>query len=879
METIHHRWHTKSVAEVRAHFGVHEEQGLVEEVIRSLREVHGRNELAKQVTRSPLRMFFGHLSSSVVIILLGAALISGLVGEIGDTIIILLIVAIDSCVGFSQELRASRAIEALSVLTAPQAKVIRQGEAISVHAADIVPGDVVVLEAGCVVPADVRLVTAHQLQISEAALTGESLPVLKRIEHLEDGAIPLGDRINLAFAGTQVTSGRGVGITIATGMGTELGKIAALLRDEETKTPLQVRLADLAQRITTVAVLVCVIVFVWGVVREQPTLAIFLTALSLAVAAIPESLPAVVTIALARGASRMARHNALARRLAVVEALGSVTSICTDKTGTLTRNEMAVVARLIGPHLRPPGASGEIGDDEQLLLRAMALNLDVSEHDGNLVGDPMEVAIGEEAARFAAFYREQAAVFPRIDEVPFDSGRQMMTTVHQASDTRFAVTKGAPERVFPLCASSEEQQVAWSAEVDAMATRGLRVLAYAGHPPVPEINCSSWETKQWEQGLQFFGLIGLLDPPRAEARGAVVTCQQAGISVIMITGDHPATAQTIAAIMGIGEKVTDDSACPEVVTGSMVQGMSDDQLRDALARARVFARIAPDQKLRIVEALRTRGEYVAMTGDGVNDAPALQAATVGIAMGKGGTDVAREASDLVVLDDNFATIVAAVREGRIIYDTIRKFVRFVLASNVSELLVLLLAPALGLPLPLLPIHILWINLVTDGLPGLALTLEPEEGDSMTQSPRDPGESIFAQGLGADTVFAGAIIAAASLVTAFITYSSGNPAWRSAVFTQLTLSQLFYVLSARFDRRSLFSVRAFRNPALMTTVFVSVVVQIGVLFLPFTSELLKVEPLSLSTLLWCGFAACAAVGIVEVRKAIRRPVGSRCSRAA
>ena len=868
MAVVPHGWHTKPVAEVREHFGVDEEQGLVEEVIRSLREVHGRNELMKQVARSPLRMFFGQLSDSVVIILIIAALVSGLVGDLGDTIIILIIVAIDAVIGWSQELRAARAMEALSVLAAPQAKVIRGSKTVTVRGVDIVPGDIVVLEAGSIVPADLRLVEAHQLKILEATLTGESLPVVKQVEHLADGEMPLGDRTNVAFAGTQVVSGRGVGITVETGMRTELGRIAALLRYEETKTPLQVRLADLGRRLTAIAILLCLVVFLWGIVRAQPSLPLFLTALSLAVAAIPESLPAVVTIALARGASRMAKHYALARRLAVVEALGSVTCICTDKTGTLTRNEMAVISRMVGPKMRPGGEGEIVDEEEQLLVRAMALNLDVIEQNSGLSGDPMEVAIGEEVARLGVAHHEQSAAFPRIDEVPFDAVRQMMTTVHAAGDARFSVTKGAPERVLPLCRGFDEHRVAWLGQVDAMARQGVRVLAFASHEPVPVAICSQWQTTRWEEELCLLGLIGLLDPPRAEAKEAVMRCRTAGISVVMITGDHPATAETIANMVGINE-VPEEGSCPSpVITGSMIQAMSDEQLKACVIKARVFARIAPEQKLRIVEALRARGEYVAMTGDGVNDAPALQAATVGIAMGAVGTDVAREASDLILLDDNFATIVAAVREGRIIYDNIRKFVRFVLASNVAELLLLLLAPAVGIPLPLLPIQILWINLVTDGFPGLALTLEPEEGDTMTRPPRAPEESIFAQGLGSDTVFGGAALALVALMTAFISYSSGDPAWRSVVFTELTLSQLLYVLSARFDRKSMLCVQWVRNPALVLTVLVSCAVQIGLLYVPFLGTVLKVEPLALPALLWSGAFAVLPVSLVEIRKMLR-----------
>ncbi len=852
-------WHTEPVEAVRAHFGVHEDFGLVEEVCRALRAVHGHNELIKQVARSPLQIFFGQLTDSVVAILILAAIVSGLVGDIADTIVILLIVGIDSVIGFYQELRASRAVAALSALTAPHAKVMRAGRIINIPGPDIVPGDVVVLEAGGIVPADVRLVATQHLFVSEAALTGESAPIRKQVDHLDDRELPLGDRTNLAYAGTQIASGRGVGITIATGMQTELGKIAAMLRYEETKTPLQIRIADLGKRLTVIAFVVCLGVFGWGVIREQSMLELFLTALSLAVAAIPESLPAVVTIALARGAARMARHRALARRLAVVEALGSVTCICTDKTGTLTKNEMVVVSLRIGDSLVPVEVPDRRDKATILLLRAMALNLDLHDEQGRSVGDPMEVAIDEALKRWGDDRRRWVTEFRRVDELPFDAVRRMMTTVHQMPGAQFSVTKGAPEVVLPRCIGWAEAGERWLTEVETMAAEGVRVIAFAGSPVIADSSHRGLQVEEWEKEIQLLGLVGLLDPPRPEAREAVKVCQRAGIEVVMITGDHPATARKIATMVGIAEP--DDL----VMTGGDLLSINKESCSEQIRRTRVFARISPEQKLQIVEVLRAEGAFVAMTGDGLNDAPALQAATVGISMGKVGTDVAREASDLVLLDDNFATIVAAVREGRVIYDNIRKFVRFVLASNVSELLVVLLAPAFGLPLPLLPIHILWVNVVTDGLPGLALTLEPEEGDAMGRPPRHPRESIFAHGLAVDTVWAGCVIAAVALMTAVVAYRSGDSAWRSIVFTELTFSQLLYVLSARVDRSCIYHAPWRANRWLFITVALSLVLQISLLFIPAIGVPLKVAPLSVTMLIWCGSMAMLPVVFFELRK--------------
>jgi Ca2+-transporting ATPase len=804
-----------------------------------------------------------------VVILIAAAIVSGLVGDLADTVVILLVVGIDSIIGGYQELRASRAMDALSVLSAPRARVIREGRVVELHGADIVPGDVVVLMAGDIVPADLRLVSANHLAIAESALTGESVPVAKQVEHLLEVELPLGDRTNLAFAGTEVISGRGVGITIATSSRSELGKIASLLRNEEIRTPLQVRLAELTRRLTLVTVLVCAVVFLWGVIRDQSLVSLFLTVLSLAVAVIPESLPAVVTIALARGARKMARCRALARRLAVVEALGSVSCICTDKTGTLTRNEMEVVAVRVGEKLREYERANGSGEDDkecEKLFRSVALNLSYVSGEGekstSVSIDPMERALGVAVTEEGFSHAELRIRYPRITELPFDAERRMMTTVHRDGDAFFSITKGAPEEVLPRCRGWETEASIWSGVVEEMAAAGLRVLAYGYREVVAAGESELQRAGDVEKELNLVGLVGLLDPPRPEARDAIKTCQRAGITVVMITGDHPATACAIGRMVGIEGR--DD----EVITGRELAQLSESALDGRISKIRIAARIAPDQKLRLIEALRRSGAFVAMTGDGVNDAPALQAATVGVAMGKGGTDVAREASDLILLDDNFATIVAAVREGRIIYDSIRKFVRFVLASNVAELLLVVLAPALGLPLPLLPIHILWVNVVTDGLPGLALTLEPEEGDTMTRPPRHPEESIFAQGLGVDTIIGGCALAGVALSTAHLAYGAGDPAWQSIVFTELTLSQLLFVLSARRDRVSNFAALVRGNPTLIITVLTSIALQISILFIPPLSAVLRVEPLPFGSLLWCVVMASIPVGVVEGIRRVR-----------
>ena len=859
-----HRLHPEEVAE-RLRTGI--DAGLADgEAGRRLGE-HGANELAEGRRRSPWLMLLGQLTDFMIVVLLAAAVIAGLVGEPQDSIVIVVIVVLNAIIGFVQEWRAEKTMAALRRLGAPHARVVRGGEVADIPARDLVPGDVVLLEAGNVVPADLRLASVARLKIQEAALTGESVPVDKQVAPLQSAAAALGDRTNMAYKGTIVTYGRGRGIVAATGMATELGRIAALLQSAtEGQTPLQRRLADFGRRLALAALGICVIVFVAGMLRGEPLVLMFLTAVSLAVAAIPEALPAVVTVALAMGAGKMASRNALVRRLPAVESLGSVTTICSDKTGTLTQNRMEV-ARLWAGAAAPGLAAG--AEPWPQLLRAMALCNDaVQGASCELQGDPTETAL---CARALGEGFDKAALLetmPRVMELPFDSDRKRMTTVHRDGDGHLALTKGAPESVVPRCtraaAPGGEAAVdrdAILAEAERMAADGLRVLAFAargweGLPGGDEID-------EVEDGLVFLGLAGLMDPPREEAAAAVSECVTAGIRPVMITGDHPVTARAIASRLGIldeGEAVIDGAELARLPAG---------ELRERCASVAVYARVNPEQKIRIVEALQSRGEVVAMTGDGVNDAPALSRADVGVAMGRSGTDVAREASHLVLLDDNFATIVAAVREGRRIYDNIRKFIRYAMTGNLGEIWTIFLAPFLGLPIPLLPIHILWVNLVTDGLPGLALAVEPAERGLMRRPPRPAGESVFARGMWQHIVWVGLLLGGVCVATQAWAHASGVSHWQTMVFTVLALSQLGHVMAIRSDRDSLFAQGVLSNLPLAVTVAATVALQLAVIYVPWLNGVFHTQPLTAAELALC-FALSSIVFLgVEAEKALVR----------
>jgi P-type Ca2+ transporter type 2C len=841
-----------------------------DDVVRQ-RAAHGENVLQAAVRRSPVRMFLAQFTDVMVLVLLGAAVIAGLLGEPEDIAAIVAIVILNALLGFVQEYRAEKAMAALGAMAAPSARVRRDGKDVAIASHELVPGDVVLLDAGNVIPADLRIVEAARLSVEEAALTGESLAVEKHVAASDKDDLPLGDRLGMAYKGTSIASGRGTGIVVATGMQTELGRIAAMLRDEgDVRSPLQQRLAAFGRRLAVLVIGLCVVIFVTGLLRGEPLVLMFMTALSLAVAAIPEALPAVITVSLALGARRMVRQHALIRRLPAVETLGSVTYVCTDKTGTLTQNRMQVDA-VRDVHGEPADAIAVQAPDESAPLsiaEVLTLCTDVQRGaDDVLVGDPTETALVRWAAEHGVDADTLARRWPRVAEIPFSSDRARMTTVHMSDEgaLRVACTKGAPERVVPECDRMWhdgaivplDDSVLQRAE--QMAADGLRVLAVA---VASDHGGRTDDIDPLEERQLLLGLVGLLDPPREEAREAVQTCRTAGIHVVMITGDHPATARAIAHRLGIIGTAGDSD---DVITGTALAALSDDELQTRSEHVRVYARVAPEDKLRIVKALQARGEFAAMTGDGVNDAPALKRANIGIAMGQEGTDVAREAAHMVLLDDNFATIVHAVREGRRIYDNIRRFVRFVLSTNAGEIWTLFIAPFIGLPLPLLPIHILWMNLVTDGLPGLALSAERAEADVMNRPPRPPDEGIFAHGLWQHAVWVGLLMAALALGTQAWALRTGNAHWQTMTFTVLTLSQLAHVLAIRSERTSVFTIGFASNPILLVAVVATLGLQLATIYVPAMNRIFRTEPLTAGELAACLGISSLIFFAVELEK--------------
>jgi P-type Ca2+ transporter type 2C len=865
-------WHCLPVAEVAGQLATDPAAGLPQAEAASRLARDGPNAIEEGEKRSAWRMLADQFTDFMIIVLLAAAVISGFIGEVVDTVAILVIVLMNGTIGFVQEYRAEKAMAALKKLAAATARVLRDGEIRERPAAELVPGDVVVLDAGNVVPADLRLVESIVLRTEEAALTGESVPVEKRTAPVDGADLALGDRRNMAYKGTTVAYGRGRGIVVGTGMQTELGKIAALLSlESEVKTPLQKRLAEFGRKLAIAALAICGVVFVFGVLRGEPVALMFLTAVSLAVAAIPEALPAVVTISLALGAYKMVKQNALIRRLPAVEALGSVTYICSDKTGTLTQNRMSVEEYWIeGRRLKHPAASDLQGDAARRMLTALALNNDASAFaDGTGTGDPTEIALLV-AARNAGHEKSALeAATPRVAELPFDSDRKLMTTLHRTGAGVVAYTKGAPERIVERCTHGSSNGIVGPlvvaevlATAERMAAEGLRVIgvAFRHLDAVPaELASESLETD-----LVFLGLVGMIDPPRPEVAEAVRLCKTAGITPVMVTGDHPATARAIAARLGI---LADDG---KVLTGQGMSRLPDGEFERQVKDVRVYARVDPAQKIKIVAGLQAKGEFVAMTGDGVNDAPAIKRAEIGVAMGKIGTDVSREASAMVLLDDNFATIVSAVREGRRIYDNIRKFIRYVMAGNIGEIVAILVAPFLGLPIPLLPIQILWVNLVTDGLPGLALAMEPEERAIMRRHPRPPDESVFARGMGWQVLWTGILIGGITIAVQWWAMAIGSPNWQTMAFTSLTMCQMFIVLAIRSDRDGLHTVGLLSNRHLAGAVLLTFLLQLAVIYIPALNPIFKTAPLSTQELAIALLLPALVLVMVELEKvAIRR----------
>ena len=885
-------WYRQDTTAVLTELGVDASLGLTQsEVMRRLKE-YGTNELKGPRDRTIWLILWEQMTASVVIVLIVAAVASALLGDYKDSLAIAAIVVLNAILGFSQEYRAEKAISALKKLAVPVVTVRRRGEVQNASSVDLVPGDIVLLTPGSFVPADCRVIESADLQAMEAALTGESSPVSKHTAAIKHDNVSLGDRRNMVYQGTFVTAGRGLGVVTATGMATELGRIAGMIQAvKHESTPLQRRLQHLGKVLAGVALLLVAVIFVDGLLRGEDWKLMLLTAVSIAVAAVPEGLPAVVTIALTLGAQRMVKRKALIRKLPAVETLGSVTVICSDKTGTLTENRMSVSVlelpersvQLRGlPYTEPLKDFGS----ELLIVGGALCNDAVVHSDKNTreihpgIGDPTEVALVSAAADLGFFKEHLDRLMPRIAEAPFTSERKRMTTVHRiAGDANvpsaitslcnrnssccIAVTKGAPETVLDVSTAMWLQGKAqpltrqWRdrlAEMnDALAQNGMRIIGLAFRvfdSAQPSL------AAELEREMTFVGMFGLIDPARPEAAAAVATCKRAGIRPIMITGDHPLAARHIAQTLGICDG--------PVVTGADLDRASSG-LKQLVQQASVYARVSPAHKLMIVQALQENGEIVAMTGDGVNDAPALKKADIGVAMGVVGTDVAKEAADIVLLDDNFATIVAAVEEGRVIYDNIRKFVKYILATNSAEIWTMLVAPFLGLTLPLLPIQILWMNLVTDGLPALALGLEIAESDTMRRPPYPPNENVFARGLSRHIVWVGLLMAGLSLGVGYAYRAGGRADWQTMLFTTLTLSQMAHVLAIRSERSSVFRIGLLTNKALLAAVSLTVVSQISLVYIPFLQSIFNTKPLSFVDMLLSVGLSLVIFASVELEK--------------
>ncbi|WP_276374467.1 calcium-translocating P-type ATPase, PMCA-type [Chryseolinea sp. H1M3-3] len=824
-------------------------------------EKHGKNLLEAKKKKTIISMLLSQLTDFMILVLVAAAVVSGFIGDLTDTIVILAIVIINAVIGLVQEWRAEKAMEALEGMAASQARVQRDHQTIEIDAADLVPGDVILVEVGNIIPADVRFIETYTLKVDESSLTGESVNIEKNIEPLPEGDYPLGDRLNMGYKGTNVTNGRASAYVVATGMNTELGRIAKMIQTEEIKTPLQKKLNAFGKRLTIIILILCVVFFLVGWLRGQPWSVMLLTSISLAVAAIPEALPALVTIALALGAKRLVKNNALIRKLPAVETLGSVTYICSDKTGTLTLNKMTV-QEIYEEKKTTDELSNRLGSN--VLLHAIALNNDVTKDKENKwVGESTEVALAQYALendhdRFALERK-----FKRLAELPFDSNRKCMTTLHQTESGVIAIVKGAVEVLFGKLKEEEKKLIPdLELQVKLMAEKGYRTLGYAIR--IFDQSPAEFTPEKIETSLTFIGFAGMIDPPREEARKAVAECKSAGIRAVMITGDHKLTAKAIAESLGIVASEKDI-----VLTGPELQKMNDEEFLSKVENIRVYARVDPAQKLRIISALQSKHHFVAMTGDGVNDAPALKNADIGIAMGINGTEVSKEAAHMILLDDNFATIVVAVKHGRRIFDNILKFIKYIMTGNSGEIWALFLAPLVGLPIPLLAIHILWVNLISDGLPGLALASEPSEKNIMNRPPRPPGESVFSKGMGWHILFIGFLIGIVTMGIQAWAINNDYNHWQTMTFTVLCFSQLGHVMAIRSSHRSTFALGVFSNKPMILALLITVMLQMMIIYVPFFNKIFKTAPLTWSELLITAAVSSIVFWAVELEKLIRR----------
>lgn len=867
-------WFTKSQNDVLKELNVDPKVGLTTDEVNNRLEKYGQNKLKGKAKKTLLQLFIAQLQDILIYVLIAAAVIN-LIVDIRhgwtDALIIMAVVLINAIVGVVQESKAEKALEALQQMTTPKSLVRRNGEVIEVNSEDLVPGDILVIDAGRFIPADVRLIESANLQIEESALTGESVPSEKNADFItKDEKIPVGDKENMAFMSTMATYGRGEGVVVATGMETEIGKIAKILdEDENTLTPLQIKLDELGKILGYIAMGICTVIFVVGIIQKRPVLGMFMTSISLAVAAIPEGLVAIVAIVLAMGVNKMSKKNAIVRKLPAVETLGAVNIICSDKTGTLTQNKMTVVKTYTLDNLREVPSKGRdfvANKDETELIRSFVLCSDASIDNGQDIGDPTEIALVVLGDRFNLEKNTLNTKYKRVSENPFDSDRKLMSTLNEETDGKYRVhTKGAIDNILlradkilldgKIVVLTEEMKEKILKVATEMSDDALRVLGVAFKDVDTVI-----APEEMEKELVVVGIVGMIDPPRTEVKDSITEAKNAGITPIMITGDHKNTAVAIAKELGIATDIS------QSLTGAEIDELSDKEFSENIGKYKVFARVSPEHKVKIVRAFKQKGNIVSMTGDGVNDAPSLKFADIGVAMGITGTDVSKGASDMILTDDNFTTIVHAIEEGRNIYNNIKKTIIFLLSCNLGEIICIFLSTLLNWDLPLIATQLLWVNLVTDTLPALALGIDPGDKDVMKRSPRNPKESFFSEGAGVRAVIGGTLIGLLTLVAFYLGISetgmignlgqlealakAGNVAAKHALtqgrtmaFIVLTVSQLFYSLTMRNSQKTIFEIGIFKNKYLIGSIIIGIVLQIGLTSFAPIAQIFKVTNIS------------------------------------
>lgn len=889
------KWPCLETSDVAHELNSNLDRGLTKEEVNKRLKIYGPNALKEPPPRRLISMFFDQLKEVLVLILIGAAVVSGALGEWEDTIVILIIVILNAALGVFQENKSEQALKALKEMTKAAVKVLRNDKVSQAEVENLVPGDIILLDTGDSIPADARLIESASLRVNESALTGESVPSEKGLEVILAEDVPVGDRKNMVFRGTTVTAGRGKAIITGTGMKTELGRIALMLQETPPDpTPLQQQLAKLGKMLGIAAGGIVAVVFLTGLLRGEDMLEMFMTAIALAVAAIPEGLPAIVTIVLALGVTRMSKRNAVIRKLPAVETLGVATYICSDKTGTLTKNEMTVTGlyvnhellKITGTGYKPEGEFYKDKEEKitpltdkhiKLMLLGGLLNndaqLDKTDKGHQIIGDPTEGALVVAAAKAGLLKNKEVKKYPRIQEIPFDSERKMMTTFHSMDNEIVAFTKGAPDVLLDRCEQyfTSEGTIKLNQDIESkileinsqLASQGQRILALAIRKwdKTPD----SLASEKVETSLTFIGFFSIIDPARDEAKDAVAIARSAGITTVMITGDHKDTA------VAIGKELDIWHSGDGILTGMNIEKITQEDLKEHVTKTTVYARVSPEHKLRIVDALRAKGHVVAMTGDGVNDAPALKRADIGSAMGITGTEVSKEASDMVLLDDNFATIVNAVEEGRTIYANIRKSVQYLLSCNTGEIVAIFFAILLGLGSPLTPIQILWLNLITDGAPALALGLEPPEKGVMKRKPRNPNEGVLAGGMGQDILIIGVTIGLISLASYWLALHWGRTLEEAhtMAFVTMSFSQLVHSFNARSLNLSIFKIGIITNRSLILAFVFSVLLQLSVIFIPFLRETFDTALLQSSDLTVALGLSLFPLIVAEVTKLIRR----------